>query len=136
MVELALILPVLLLIVLVAVDFGRVFYSWITVTNASRVAASYASGEANATYPNAKYTALVQAETPDDAICPVVANTYDPDYIDGPDAGTFAGDVGDSVRVSVSCTFRMLTPIIGSILSNSITVGSESTFPVRSGATP
>lgn len=131
--EFALILPVLLLILMFALDFGRVFYSWVTVTNASRVAANYAATNPDQTYPNADYTAVVQGETPDDAICPVIANTYDPTFVDGPDAGTFNRDLGDSARVSVSCNFRILTPIIGSILSNSLVVSASSTFPIRPG---
>jgi Flp pilus assembly protein TadG len=41
--ELALILPVLLLLTLGAVDYGRFSYSWIAVANASRAAAGFAS---------------------------------------------------------------------------------------------
>jgi Flp pilus assembly protein TadG len=133
LVELALILPVILLIVMFALDFGRAFYSWVTVTNAARVAANYAAANPNKAYPNASYSSLVQAETPDDGICPVLVNTYNPTFIDGPDAGVFDRDMGDSARVSVSCTFRILTPIVGSILTNAITVGSQATFPIRPG---
>ena len=118
-----------------AIDFGRVFYSWVTVTNASRVGADYAANNPNDAYPNAAYSAIVQAETPDDSVCPVVANTFDPQYVDGPDAGTFNRNLGDSVHVSVSCTFRVLTPIIGSVLNNTFTIGYRTTFPLRSGAT-
>jgi hypothetical protein len=133
-VELALILPVLLLIVMFAVDFGRVFYAWVTVTNATRVAANYAAAYPDKPYPHAEYDALVLGETPDDSVCPVVIDTYNPTFIDGLDAGTSNHDMGDSAQVSVSCTFRILTPIIGSILSNTVTVGSQSTFPIRPGA--
>lgn len=45
MVEMALLLPVLLIILIGAVDLGRVFYSYITVTNAAREGARY--GAAN-----------------------------------------------------------------------------------------
>ncbi|CAN5198787.1 hypothetical protein BH23CHL9_BH23CHL9_04030 [soil metagenome] len=48
LVELALILPLLLLLLLGAIDFGRVFFGWVAVTNASRVGANYA-----ATHPDA-----------------------------------------------------------------------------------
>jgi hypothetical protein len=100
------------------------------------VAANYAAANPNASYPNADYTALVQGETPDDAICPVVINTYTPTFIDGPDDGTSSRDLGDSARVSVSCNFRVLTPIIGAILSNSVIVGASATFPIRPGVQP
>ncbi len=41
LVELAIILPLLLLILLGIIDFGRVFYSYVTITNASREGARY-----------------------------------------------------------------------------------------------
>lgn len=41
--ELALLLPVLLILFLVAVDFARVYYADITVANAARVGAQYGS---------------------------------------------------------------------------------------------
>jgi len=40
-VEFALILPVLLLILLGTIDFGRLYYSYVTVANAARVGAEY-----------------------------------------------------------------------------------------------
>ena len=41
--ELALIAPVMLLLMLVAVDFGRLFFSYIAIQNAAREATSYAA---------------------------------------------------------------------------------------------
>jgi Flp pilus assembly protein TadG len=43
LVELAISLPVLVLLFLAAVDFGRVFYMWIAVNNAARAGAQYGS---------------------------------------------------------------------------------------------
>jgi hypothetical protein len=113
-----------------ALDFGRVFYSWVTITNATRVGANFAASNPDDTYPNADYTAAVQAEALN-AICPVVAGTFNPNFIDGPDAGSFARDLGDSVRVSIQCNFRVLTPVIGSVIGNAITMSASSTFPIR-----
>src|SRR5262245_14173227 len=45
LVELALVTPVLLLLLLAAVDLGRIFYARITVTNAAREGAMVASKE-------------------------------------------------------------------------------------------
>jgi Flp pilus assembly protein TadG len=130
LVELALFLPVLLLIVMLALDFGRAFYSWVTITNATRVGANLAASKPEDPYPNTAYTNAVQTEALN-AICPVVAGTFNPTFIDGPDAGTFSKDLGDSVRVSVSCNFRILTPVIGSIVGNALTMSASSTFPIR-----
>jgi Flp pilus assembly protein TadG len=43
MVELAFALPVLVLLLLAAADFGRLFYVWIAVNNAARAGAQYGS---------------------------------------------------------------------------------------------
>jgi len=43
LVEFALVLPLLLVLLLMAVDFGRVYFGWVTLTNASRVGANYAA---------------------------------------------------------------------------------------------
>ncbi len=43
LVEFALVAPVLLLILLLALDFGRAFYSWINLQNASRIGANFAA---------------------------------------------------------------------------------------------
>ena len=43
LVELAIILPLLLIILLGTIDFGRVFYAYVTITNASREGARYGS---------------------------------------------------------------------------------------------
>ena len=43
MVEFALILPILILLLLLAVDFGRVFFGWVAINNARRIAANEAA---------------------------------------------------------------------------------------------
>ena len=43
MVEFALVLPVLLVVLLFAVDFGRAFYSWVILQNAARIGANFAA---------------------------------------------------------------------------------------------
>lgn len=43
LVELALALPVLILLLLAAADFGRLFYTWIAVNSAARAGAQYGS---------------------------------------------------------------------------------------------
>lgn len=42
LVEFALVLPILVFVLLVAVDFGRIFFAVLSVTNAARVGAEYA----------------------------------------------------------------------------------------------
>jgi len=42
LVEFAIVAPVLLLLVLVAIDFGRMLYGWVVLQNSARIAANYA----------------------------------------------------------------------------------------------
>ena len=44
MVEFALIVPIFLFLMLLAIDFGRVFFSYIEVNNAAREGAAFAAG--------------------------------------------------------------------------------------------
>ena len=57
MVEFALILPLLALLLIMAIDFGRVFFGWIALQNATRIAADTASQRANA-WPSADGTEI------------------------------------------------------------------------------
>jgi PKD repeat protein len=129
-VEFALMLPVFLLLIFGGVDFGRVFLGWINLNNTARIAANYAasnaelldSGDANAV---ATYNKLVT----DDA---TATNCAPPAPLPPP---TFTPDtaLGSSAIVQVSCSFRIFTPIISSILGNDVTVSSSAVFPIRKG---
>ncbi|MDQ2683995.1 MAG: pilus assembly protein, partial [Chloroflexota bacterium] len=48
MVEFALVLPILALLLVMAIDFGRVFFGWVALQNAARIAADTAAGTADA----------------------------------------------------------------------------------------
>jgi hypothetical protein len=127
-VEFALLLPVLLLLVLFALDFGRIFLGWVTLNNMARVGADYA-----AKHPNdfggarpTEYDNLILGSF--DAInCDADETTFDP---------TFSGDSGpgEHVTVELACDFSPLTPLIGFIFNNApITVSASSAFPVGYG---
>ena len=45
MVEFAIVLPILLLLVFGIIEYGRLFFAWISVENVARVGARYASTE-------------------------------------------------------------------------------------------
>ena len=131
LVELALVAPVLLLIVLVAIDFGRVFLGWVNLQQMARLAANYAAEHASAWVPPgdsaviARYRTLVtndarkincvpQAPIPD----PIVAGT----------------GLGAQVKVEISCQFSVITPIISQVLGGTILASASTTFPVKEGA--
>ena len=49
LVEFALILPVFMLVMLIAIDFGRLFFTYIQVNNAAREGAAYGAGNPTST---------------------------------------------------------------------------------------
>jgi PKD repeat protein len=128
--EFALFLPVLLLLVLVALDFGRVYLGWINLQQMARVAANFAANNAMAwetAGPNPtkdRYQELLDNEArqincdlPDDIPDPVFAGT----------------SLGAEVTVDVSCEFSLITPIISAVLGNSIMATGSQVFPIKEG---
>src|SRR5213592_4301706 len=78
LVEFALVLPVMLLIIMVGVDFGRAFLGWVNLQNSSRLGANYAAIHPNANWGNAgdsdtiRYTALINNDIAS-SNCPLTA---------------------------------------------------------------
>jgi Flp pilus assembly protein TadG len=129
--EFAITLPVVLTLVLFGLDFGRVFLGWVTLTNAAREAANFAAMNPTAwgTTPSvaiqAEYARLVAAETVG-ANCTMPNPVPDPTFPDGK-------GLGSPASVSIVCTFHLITPVIGQIVGNLVSVTASSAFPVRSG---
>lgn len=131
LVEFALVLPILLLLVMVALDFGRVYLGYINAQNMARIAANYAAN-------NAASLAAAESATLDE-YRRLVANDARqincelPNPLPGPvyAQGT---DLGDPVTVAIPCQFRILTPVIGAILGDDVLLTASATFPVKDGA--
>ncbi len=131
LVEFAISFPVVMLMILFGVDFGRVFVGWVTLTNAVREAANFAAinpgawdapGSPNA---RAEYARLITAEA--DSNCALPATLPAPTFPNGT-------DLGSPVIVAITCEFSLITPIIGDLLGNPLDVSSSASFPVRSGS--
>lgn len=139
LVEFALVLPVLLLLTLTALDFGRIYLGWINLQNMTRIAANFA-----ANYPDAwisghaptieKYRnqILSDAAVINCELTPAVP--ADPAFTDV-DADGSATGIGDQVTVALTCEFTVITPVISSILGGVIDVSASSVFPVKSAMT-
>ena len=131
LVEFSISLPVLLLMILFGVDFGRVFLGWVQLNGAVREAANFAAINPNAwTSPynipaQTEYERLINAES--DAI-----NCTLPDTLPAPTFPT-GTDVGSPTVVAVTCRFSLITPLIGNILGDAINVSASASFPIRSG---
>ena len=132
-VELALIAPVMLLIIMVGLDFGRVFLGWVNLNNTARIAANFAAANATAMAGTgtihddavARYEALIQADATT-INCKLPNPIPEPTYPSGTDLGGLA-------HVALDCDFGVITPIISSILGSTVTVSASSDFPIRSG---
>ena len=130
LVEFALIVPIMLLIILGGLDFGRIFLGWVSLNNTARVAANYAGANAllvssGNTAALASYNTIVQNDakttncTPAN---PIPAPVYSPN-----------AEIGSTANVSLSCTFGIITPVLSQVLGGTVKVSASATFPVRVG---
>lgn len=133
-VEFALILPVLVFLLLVTLDAGRLFMSYITLTNATRVAANFGAtipGAFTGTPDTTTYDAVVNRETAGLNCKLRAAGGYTPPIPTYPN-GT--GLSGISVA-SMTCDFSMLTPFITAFFGNApLPITASAEFPIRTGA--
>jgi hypothetical protein len=129
--EFALTLPVVLLVVLFGLDFGRVFLGWVTLTSATREAANFAAMNPSAwgAEPNfvaqAEYSRLVTAETVG-ANCTMPTPVPDPVFPSGT-------SLGSPASVTITCRFHLITPMVSDIVGDLVSVTSTSAFPIRAG---
>src|SRR3954468_1921791 len=86
LVEFALVLPVMLLVLLLAADFGRLFAGYVSLSNATRVGANFAAMQPAANYSvgstsaaRADYDRLVRAEL-GSTNCPVAGAIPPPTF--------------------------------------------------------
>ena len=131
LVEFALSAPVVLLMVLFGVDFGRVFLGWVTLTNAARSAANFAAINPNAwgALPNSAAQAEFVNRINNEASG---INCTMPDPLPIPTFPNGSG-LGSPAVVSLTCRFSLITPLIGNIIGSSIPVSVTASFPIRSG---
>ncbi|MGH2384669.1 MAG: TadE/TadG family type IV pilus assembly protein [Candidatus Limnocylindria bacterium] len=131
-VEFALVLPILLILLVGAIDLGRVFFGWVALTNAARVGANFAADNATWTAEDqADYVTLIETDA-QARNCDLVAPPP-PVFSRG---GTVVADpaLGDFVTATLTCDFALITPLAAQVLGRAdISVEATSTFPVRDG---
>jgi hypothetical protein len=130
LVEFALLLPILLLIVLFAVDFGRIYMGWVTVNGMARIGANYAAQHPDAWTtpgdPTARAEYLNLMDRSKGALDCILVPPANPSFPDG-------RKVGKPAQSDVSCNFRVAAPIISMIVGNPVRVSASSTFPITYG---
>ncbi|HVM30295.1 MAG TPA: TadE/TadG family type IV pilus assembly protein [Candidatus Limnocylindrales bacterium] len=139
LVEFALMFPILLALLMIAIDFGRAYMAWVTMNNMARIGANFAALNPSAwSDPDTgqkaaarnRYAALMAADAT--AInCTLPSPLLDPEFSGG---GSFA----TSVRVEVTCEFELITPFLAQIINGSasdrtIAMSAETNFTVRTG---
>ena len=134
MVEFALIFPVLLFLLLVAIDFGRVYLGWVNVQQMVRIAANDAADHASAwqlpdTPAKQAERNLYQKRIARDA---KQINCALPNPIPAP-VIAFGTALGAHVTVGIDCEFSVITPIISSIVGGTVLVSADTTFPIKEG---
>jgi rhodanese-related sulfurtransferase len=144
LVEFAIILPVLALLLLLAVDFGRVFFGWVALNNATRIAANEAALDPTAwvspvdAVEQAKYRQQVLNDLQAINCAPIGGGAWDSSDISDPVFVDHAGtgdphELGDHVTVTLHCGFTFLTPLVGNIMGNPMTISARSDFAIRGG---
>jgi Flp pilus assembly protein TadG len=134
LVEFALILPILLLLTLIAIDFGRVYLGWINLQNMTRIAADFAANNAAADWSDATVVARYTNQITSDASatnCPLAPNQpAKPTYTDTDNDNKIG--IGDKAAVSLVCRFHVITPLISLVVGSDLDVTASSVFPVKS----
>jgi hypothetical protein len=131
LVEFAISVPVVMLMVLFGVDFGRVFVGWVTLTNAVREGANFAALQPDSWNTpgsptgRAEYARLINAETAE-INCTLPATLPSPTFPNGT-------DIGSPAIVAITCEFTLITPLIGGLIGNPLDVSASASFPIRGG---
>jgi PKD repeat protein len=137
MVEFAIVAPLLALFIVIAVDFGRAYFSHIQIMNGAREAAALGGGQLNGPTDLAmlRDRVLLEANVQDhaaendsitiDVECQTPAGTN----IDCGDSAEGSG-VGNTVTVTVTRDFSFMTPLAGAILGDDFKMQASATAPV------
>ena len=134
LVEFALVLPVMMLILLAAIDFGRIMFSYIQITNAAREGAAYAATDPGDTADITTH-ALQETDaqgqygehTPSVSVTCVVVGTQTTEA-----CATAPG--GDQVDVAVSEVFTFLTPLMSNFFGSNFTMTASASAPIYGSA--
>lgn len=145
LVELAIILPVLLLLIAGAIDLGRAYFTSISLENAVKEGAMYGARDPECATdsgtgcadPN-NVQARFENELHDLTASLFQARCFAPGTTDFSGAGKALADCedGDLYHVRGQVLFTLVTPIVSALLHSPITLGSEATAVVLTSFQP
>ena len=130
--------PVLVFLLLITLDFGRLFMSYITLTNTTRVAANYAAvnpGAFTGTPNTTTYDAIVARESAGLNCKLRAVGTYNPPL------PTFVANglgkqtgLGATAVAAMTCDFTLLTPFITDFFGGPLPISASAEYPIHVGA--
>ncbi len=131
LVEFALILPVLMLMFVIAIDFGRLFFSYVQIHNAAREGAAIGAYQPTnlaliTTRANQEKNGQVQHGAADNSIVVSQTCANSGGTVIACSATTGAG-AGDRVTVSVSEPFTFVTPMMSSFFGGNLQMKATAT---------
>lgn len=130
LVEFALILPVLVLILMGVFDFGRAFFAYNAISNGAREGARY--GVIHPTRRDSDGLAPYDEENTIEEKAAAQTFILDMDEIDIQVTFPSGTDQrGDPITVTVTYDFRAITPLIGDIIGNPLTLQSSATMIIE-----
>jgi hypothetical protein len=147
--EFALFIPVVAVLLLIAIDVGRAYLGWVTLTNVARIGANFAaqnpdawSGTGDATV-QARYRTLMSKDATG-IDCSLPTTLPAPTWLN---SGASQYSIGSRVQVTLNCKFRLMTPFLargfdaGVFRINGIgdsngdvSISSSAVFAIRSGS--
>jgi Flp pilus assembly protein TadG len=125
LVEFVVVLPVMLLVLLMAIDFGRLLFSYVQITNAAREGAAYGITHPEDTAgirTRALQETNVQADAQGTTGALAITVACSPQTC----ATAATSATSNIVTVTVSAPFSFLTPVIGSIVGQ-LSIASSAT---------
>jgi Flp pilus assembly protein TadG len=137
LVEFAIVAPLIALFMVIAIDFGRAFFSYIQITNGAREALVLASadiaGPTNLTAMRARV--LVEANEQDhggeDSTIQVAVECHNSAGTVISCTGATAGPgAGNTVTITVTRDFSLITPLAGAILGDDFQMSTTATAPI------
>jgi PKD repeat protein len=135
--EFALALPILAIVVLIGLDFGRAFLGWVSLQQSARIAANYVSINPTAwdgSHPKDWHKTQQDLEDLlyNDASttnCDKHGSNWLDITVTSPTNTSY--EPGDPASVTVGCDFVLVTPIIEAFLGNPLQLGASASFPIR-----
>ncbi|MHB1413914.1 MAG: TadE/TadG family type IV pilus assembly protein [Chloroflexota bacterium] len=124
LVELALLLPMLVMILLGALDLGRAFYSYAAVANATRTGAAYAINATGLT----SYTVAERVDIVKDLIQREAASQVAIARTDITVTPNNSMTSGTSAVIEVKYTFRLLNPLAQAYWGNDVEITYSTTI--------